>query len=509
MITAPLSLSPSLPLSLSLDPLFPYLRSIVKRKILSLSLDPLFPYLRSIAKRERERESMEEEVATTRSLLLAEEMADISDGGDAGGSSSSTTAVLLFGTFVAICGLFAYGCASGYSSPAESGIMEDLGLSTVEYSVFASVMTIGGMLGAIVSGKLTDLTGRRGAIWFSDIFITVGWLAILLAEGAWSLDLGRLSMGFGYGILPYAAHVYIAEITPKNIRGGFAAAGSIMVCGGLAFMFFVGNIFTWRTLAIFGMMPCLVQFLGLFFIPESPRWLAKIGRESELEDTIYRLRGKNVDIYAEVTEIREYTKTFQQLSKANILTLFERRYAHPLIIGVGLMSLQQFGGTNGLLYYASSIFEAAGCSAIVGTTAMAVIQVCAAGTCLGNILVGLAFLFQHLHLPMELSTTLVLSGVMVYSACMSLGMNGIPWVILAEIFPINIRGSAGSFVTFVYWFSSWIVSYCFNFLFEWSSAGIFFVFATICGSTVLFVAKLVPETKGRSLEEIQASMIHL
>ncbi|KAI8020947.1 Sugar transporter ERD6-like 5 [Camellia lanceoleosa] len=409
---------------------------------------------------------MEEEVATTRSLLLAEEMADINDGGDAGGSSSSTTAVLLFGTFVAICGLFAYGCASGYSSPAESGIMEDLGLSTVEYSVFASVMTIGGMLGAIVSGKLTDLTGRRGAIWFSDIFITVGWLAILLAEGAWSLDLGRLSMGFGYGILPYAAHVYIAEITPKNIRGGFAAAGSIMVCGGLAFMFFVGNIFTWRTLAIFGMMPCLVQFLGLFFIPESPRWLAKIGRESELEDTIRRLRGKNVDIYAEVTEIREYTKTFQQLSKANILTLFERRYAHPLII-------------------------------------------CAAGTCLGNILVGLAFLFQDLHLPMELSTTLVLSGVMVYSACMSLGMNGIPWVILAEIFPINIRGSAGSFVTFVYWFSSWIVSYSFNFLFEWSSAGIFFVFATICGSTVLFVAKLVPETKGRSLEEIQASMIHL
>ncbi|KAL7239384.1 hypothetical protein ACSBR2_005318 [Camellia fascicularis] len=197
-----------------------------------------------------------EEVATTRSLLLAKEMADINDGGDAGGSSSSTTAVLLFGTFVAIRGLFAYGRASGYSSPAESGIMEDLGLSTVEYSVFASVMTIGGMLGAIVSGKLTDLTGRRGAIWFSDIFITVGWLAILLAKGAWSLHLGRLSMEFGYGILSYAvsirplhvifdlliitlvennvacifiykAHVYIAEITPKNIRGGFAVTGSV------------------------------------------------------------------------------------------------------------------------------------------------------------------------------------------------------------------------------------------------------------------------------------------
>ncbi|KAL7259442.1 hypothetical protein ACSBR1_005361 [Camellia fascicularis] len=474
---------------------------------------------------------MEEEgTTTTMSLLLGEEMADINGSGDVGNSSSSTTTVLLLGTFVAVSGLFASGCAGGYSSPAESGIMEDLGLSSTEYSVFASIMTVGGMLGAVVSGKIADLIGRRGAMWFSDIFVTMGWLAILLAEGAWSLDLGRLSLGFGLGILQYAAVVYIAEITPKNSRGGFTAANSMMICGGVSFMFFIGNIFTWRTLAIFGMIPCLVQFLGLFFIPESPRWLAKIGREKELEDTIRRLRGKNVDIYAEVAMIKEYTKTFQQLSTANILTLFERRYAHPLIIGVGLMLLQQFGGTNGILYYASSIFEAAGCSASVGTTAMAIIQipftalcvflmdksgrrpllmVCAAGTCLGNFLVGLAFLLKDLHHSMELSAALVLSGILVYSVSFSLGVNGTPWVLMAEIFPINIRGSAGSLVTFANWFSSWIVSYSFNFLFEWSSTGIFVMFATICGSLVLFVAKLVPETKGRSLEEIQASMTHL
>ncbi|CAL5400626.1 unnamed protein product [Camellia sinensis] len=127
---------------------------------------------------------MEEEgTTTTRSLLLGDEMADINGSGDVGGSSSSTTAVLVLGTFVAVSGLFAYGCASGYSSPAESGIMEDLGLSSTEtYSVFASIMTVGGMLGAVVSGKIADLIGRRGAMWFSDIFVTVGWLAILLAE---------------------------------------------------------------------------------------------------------------------------------------------------------------------------------------------------------------------------------------------------------------------------------------------------------------------------------------
>ncbi|GMP60629.1 hypothetical protein CsSME_00023408 [Camellia sinensis var. sinensis] len=244
----------------------------------------------------------------------------------------------------------------GYSSPAESGIMEDLGLSTVEYSVFASIMTIGGMLGAVVSGKIADLIGRRGAMWFCDIFITVGWLAILFAK--------VFNCPF---FLLFSSCVYVAEIAPKNIRGGFTSANQLMVCGGIALMFFIGNILTWRTLAIFGMFPCLVQFCGLFFIPESPRWL--------LEDSIRYLRGKNVDIYPEVTEIKDYTETFQRLSKTSILNVFERRYAHPLTIGIGLMLLAQFGGTNAILYYASSIFEAAGCSASFGTTMMAIIQI--------------------------------------------------------------------------------------------------------------------------------------
>ncbi|RVW53396.1 Sugar transporter ERD6-like 5 [Vitis vinifera] len=483
-------------------------------------------------------------------------------------------AVAVFSTAVAVCGAFTSGCAVGYSSPAESGIMDDLGLSVAEepafyssgdkgimeldcsgiscilsiergvrgnlrtswrtlhpvidtgkltqiclafnmikgeYSVFGSILTIGGIVGAVICGKITDLFGRRGTMWFSDIFCIMGWLAIALAKDYWWLDLGRLSIGFGIGLICYVVPVYIAEIMPKNIRGGFTSANTLMICCGSSLTFFVGTVVSWRILAVIGAIPCILQVIGLFFIPESPRWLAKVGQEARLEAALQRLRGKNADISQEAAEIRVYTEAFQQLSEARILDLFQRRYAHSLIVGVGLMVLQQFGGSNAILYYASSIFKSAGFSTTFGTRAMAILQIpvtflgivlidksgrrpllmaSAAGMCLGCLVVALSFLLQA------------------YLASLCMGVAGLPWVVMSEIFPINIKGSAGSLVASSNLFCSWITTYTFNFVFAWSSAGTFFLFSIICSATVLFVAKLLPETKGRRLEEIQATITH-
>ncbi|KAH7845382.1 hypothetical protein Vadar_001366 [Vaccinium darrowii] len=439
----------------------------------------------------------------------------------------SATMVLVLSTGVACCGSYVFGVAVGYSSPAESGIEDDLGLSVAEYSFFGSILSIGALLAGIMSGKIADLIGRRWTMVISELFSIIGWLATACAQGAWCLDLGRLSLGFGIGLLSYVVPVYIAEITPRNLRGGFTAANQLMISTGLSMTYIIGTFISWRVLALIGTIPCVLQLLSLFFTPESPRWLAMVGRWSDCEAALQCLRGKGANISEEVAEIREYTEILQQFSKPTILDLFQRKYAYSLVVGVGLMVLQQFGGVNAIGYYASAIFESAGFPSNIGSIAIAVVQVplnlvgvllmdksgrrpllmiSAAGTCLGSLLIGLSFLLKGFQVWTDLTPIMAVVGVVEFRGAFALGMGGIPWVMMSEIFPINMKMLGGSLVTAVNWFFTWIISYAFNFLLDWSSEGTFFIFAGMCGLTIVFVAYVVPETKGRTLEEIQATM---
>ncbi|KAK8589321.1 hypothetical protein V6N12_023723 [Hibiscus sabdariffa] len=424
-------------------------------------------------------------------------------------AASSVTPVLFFSTFVAVCGSFCYGCSIGYSSPAKTGIMEDLGLSMPAFSVFGSILTIGAMVGAILSGKIADLIGRkRNALW---------------------LDIGRLLIGIGVSVTCYVVPVYIAEITPKTHRGSFASSNPLMITSGTAFMFLIGTFISWRALAMIGAIPCVIQIIGLFLIPESPRWLAKFGREKEFEASLKRLRGKESDISEEAADIRDYTETLEQQTEASFLELFQKRYANLLIVGVGLMFLQQLGGSSPIVYYIGSIFEEAGISSNLGLQVLSFVQIPVAilaiflidrngrrplllvssgGMCFACFLQGLSFCFKDLPNLKALTPFLELTGALIGATAFTIGLGGIPWIIMSEVIPINVKAKAGSLATLVHWSTAWITTYSFNFMMEWSSAGTFFFFSGISGLTVLFVAKLVPETKGRTLEEIQASISH-
>ncbi|KAM2631840.1 hypothetical protein TB1_030563 [Malus domestica] len=430
-------------------------------------------------------------------------------------------------TFVAVCGSYEFGCGVGYSSPTQSGIMNDLGLSLAEYSMFGSILTFGAMIGAITIGPITDFLGRKGALRMSCVFCVAGWLAIYFSKGALSLDIGRVATGYGSGAFSYIVPVFVAEIAPKNLRGRLTAVNQLMIVTGVSFSFIFGVVVHWRALAIIGIVPCAVIIFGLFFIPESPRWLTKTGRQKEFEVALQKLRGRDADISDEAAEIQEYITTLDRFPQAKLLDLFQSRYLRSVIIAVGLMVCQQLGGINGVCFYVSDIFEQSGFSPNVGTITYAILQVVvtglgaavmdkagrkslilasASGLILGCVLVAISFFLKVHELAFDAAPIFSVAGILIFIGSFSIGMGAVPWVIMSEIFPINIKGQAGSLTTLVNWVGAWLCSYTFNFLMSWNSYGTFLLYAVINVLAVLFVIAVVPQTKGKTLEQIQGEI---
>ncbi|XP_024009987.1 LOW QUALITY PROTEIN: sugar transporter ERD6-like 14 [Eutrema salsugineum] len=442
--------------------------------------------------------------------------------------SNLSTRPFLLAFTACSCGAFSFGCILGYTAPTQSRIMRDLNLSIADFSLFGSILTVGVILGALICGKLADLVGRVYTVWITNIMVLIGWFSIAFAKDVWLLDLGRLLQGISVGISAYLGPVYISEIAPRNVRGSASSLSQLFVGVGLSVLYALGTVVPWRNLAILGSIPCLVILPLLFFIPESPRWLAKVGREKEVEAVLLSLRGAKSDVSDEAAEILEYTqhvKEQQDVNGRGFFKLFQRKYALSLTIGVVLVALPQLGGLNCYTFYTDSIFTSTGVSSDVGFISTSIVQmvggilgtvlmdvsgrrslllVSQAGMFLGCLATAISYFLQKNNCWETGTSILALISVMVYFASYGLGMGPIPWIIASEIYPVDVKGAAGTVCNLVSSISSWLVTYFFSFMLQWSSAGTFIIFATAMGLGIVFTAKLVPETKGKSLEEINS-----
>ncbi|XP_057814297.2 sugar transporter ERD6-like 4 isoform X2 [Cryptomeria japonica] len=428
---------------------------------------------------------------------------------------SSTSAVLC--TLIVALGPLQFGFANGYTSPTESSIMSDLNLTIAEFSLFGSLSNAGAMIGAMVSGLLADYLGRKGALVVASIPNILGWIAISLAKDSSVLYIGRSLTGLGVGIMSFTVPVYIADIAPKHLRGGLGTVNMLSVTIGIFVVYLLGMFISWRHLAIAGAVPCSLLVLGLFLIPEAPRWLAKIGKDLDFEASLKILRGLDSDVSIEAAEIRSAMELNRKESKIKLSELCQRRYAFPLTIGIGLLVLQQLTGISGIMFYNASIFKSAGISdADVASLGLAGVQILMtgfiawlmdkAGMAASFFLIGVAFyLKNHVLGASYLSSILALIGLLACIISYSIGMGAIPWIIMSEIFPINVKGVAGSVATLANLSLSWAVTMTINLLLEWSKTGTFMLYALFSGLTLTFVVLFVPETKGRTLEEIEAS----
>jgi sugar porter (SP) family MFS transporter len=427
---------------------------------------------------------------------------------------------------IAALGGVLYGYDMGIIAAAALFVKRTFRLSTVMEEWVVSIVLIGAMIGAIVGGAVADRIGRRATlVWAAGIFI-LGSVLAPLSTGVAMLIVARAIIGIGIGFTSVTAPVYVSELAPPQSRGMLIGLYQFALTLGIALADFVGYWLAaqqaWRLMFGLAVVPTLFFLLVILTVPESPRWLFAHGSPQDAE-AVLRSYTDNAGAQQFLADIEEGLKTPMEQSWS---ALWSPAVRGPLFIAVGLTVLQQVTGINTIIYYGPRIFELAGsashASAIFATLLVAVVNVLA--TIVGIALVdrigrkpllyvgvsgmtialfALSFSFSHNGALGASLGAVAIACLMVYITCFAFSLGAIAWILVAEVFPLRVRGRGVAAGTLFSGIANFAVSLTFLSLIDrLGSAGTFAIYGTLSIVTLVFVRFVVPETRGRELESI-------
>ncbi|MBM0845181.1 sugar porter family MFS transporter [Staphylococcus saprophyticus] len=428
--------------------------------------------------------------------------------------------------FLGALGGLLYGYDMGVISGALLFIKDDIPLNSVTEGLVVASMLVGAIFGSGASGPLSDRLGRRRVVFVIAIVYIVGALILALAPSMPVLVIGRLVIGLAVGGSTAIVPVYLSEMAPTEQRGSLSSLNQLMITIGILSSYLINYAFTpiegWRWMLGLAVVPSLILLIGVAFMPESPRWLLEHRSEKAARD-VMKLTFKDSEIDKEIADMKEINSISE--STWNVL---KSPWLRPtLIIGCIFALLQQIIGINAIIYYAPSIFSKAGlgdATSILGTVGIGTVNVIITIVAIMIIdkidrkrllVIGNIGMVASLLIMAVLIWTIgIQSSAWIIVACLTLfiiffGFTWGPvlWVMLPELFPMRARGAATGAAALVLSIGSLLVAQFFPILTEVLPVEqVFLIFAVIGICALIFVIKYLPETRGRSLEEIEADL---
>lgn len=433
-------------------------------------------------------------------------------------------------TIVASLGGLLSGFDMGVISGALLFIKSDWNLGEDQQSLLVSAAIIGAIIGAAGNGFLADLYGRKKVIVATAvIFIVASVLCAFSPDITW-LVISRMMIGLAVGMVNFVVPVYLSEIAPQRIRGMLVSLFQLAITAGILFSYLVNGafaeaVYNWRWMMGAGVLPALVLLAGIIFLEDTPRWLLSKQRESEAKAVF-----KKIEPDKSVTrQIKEIKQNLEAEKAAGEKVSFQRWMLMPVFVGVGMMFAQICTGINTIIYYTATIFQNAGfasnTSAIYATIGVGAVNfvmtiVAIAFTDrwgrkpllyagLSGMLIALACLgtaFRFGDILGESLRWVAVGSVIVYIACFAFSLGPIGWIMVSEVLPLKIRGFAMGICTVANFTFNLIVVSSFPILVSKIGEGYtFWIFGVISVLCLVFVFFFVPETKGISLERIEAN----